>query len=72
MKLKLLKCGIIIPPPKAMKGEKSPSNKKSAEVLKLIHDHIKSCPVKSAHYSAKVYNFLSSELTARKCMISFL
>lgn len=66
---KLLKGGIS---PKDMRGKISPSNKKSAEVLKLIHDHIKSCPVKTAHYSAKVYNFLSSELTARTMYDLFL
>lgn len=59
----LLKAGET---PRDMRGKKSPSNKKTPDVLKLIHDHIESFPVKKTHYAAKEYLYLSSELTVNK------
>lgn len=66
---KLLKAGES---PRDMRGKKLPTNKKSADALKLIHNHIDSFPVKIAHYLAKDYHFLSSELTARKMYDLFI
>lgn len=58
--------------PKDMRGRKCSANKKTADVLKLIHDHIESFPVKTTHYAAKQNNFLSSDLTAQKMYDLFI
>lgn len=48
--------------PQDKRGRNRPGNAKPFYVIKAIEDHIKSFPLKEAHYTSRYYRFLNSKL----------
>lgn len=52
--------------PRDKRGQHTSGNAKPGEVIRLIEDHIRSFPVKSAHYTNRDYQYLSEKLDIKK------
>lgn len=52
--------------PKDKRGKQTPANAKPGEVVRLIEEHIRSFPVKNAHYTGRDYHYLSEKLDIKK------
>lgn len=52
--------------PKDRRGKQTPGNAKPGEVVRLVEEHIRSFPVKNAHYTSRDYHYLSEKLDIKK------
>lgn len=52
--------------PADKRGKQTSGNAKPGEVVRLIEDHIRSFPVKRAHYTNRDYQYLSEKLDIKK------